>query len=207
MTSALVSNQAAGSDRPTGRLYRAIGASGEQAQTARLAVAKRSDLADGFAIDELVNTKSKKNTKTNKVARSKKRSEGQTDQKGLNLFAIATLVIGLPTVIGVTESLLTGQIGLVTNVAFAVLLVGAAVFARRGEFFSAAVAGPIGYFLMVTLTSLVELFGSGVWPRITAFVVLELGVNALWLLLPTAVAGLIGSIKWSADRRDKKVAD
>jgi hypothetical protein len=51
---------------------------------------------------------------------------------------------------------------------------------------------------------LIELIGSDIWPRITAFVVLELGVNALWLLLPTAAAALIGIIRWSAQRNGTK---
>jgi hypothetical protein len=187
--------------QPKGRLYRAIGASGEQAEMARLAVAKRSDLADGVAIDDLMNSKTKKTSRSTKTAKSKQASKGPASGLSLNLAAIVLLVILLPIVIGVAESLLTGQIGLVTNVSFAVLVVVSAVFARKGEYFSPAVAGPIGYFLMLTLTSVIELLGAGVWPRITAFIVLELGVNAPWLLLPAAAAALIGLIKWSAHRR------
>lgn len=186
---------------PKGRLYRAIGASGEQAEMARLAVAKRSDLADGVAVDELMNSKSKKASRPTKSAKPKKDSDKSASGLSLNLAAIALLVVLLPTVIGIAESLLTGQIGLVTNVSFAVLVVLAAIFARKGEYFSPAVAGPIGYFLMLTLTSVIELLGTGIWPRITAFIVLELGVNAPWLLLPAAAAALIGLFRWSASRR------
>lgn len=186
---------------PKGRLYRAIGASGEQAEMARLAVAKRSDLADGVAVDELMNSKSKKASRPTKSAKPKRDSDKPVSGLSLNLAAIALLVVLLPTVIGIAESLLTGQIGLVTNVSFAVLVVLAAIFARKGEYFSPAVAGPIGYFLMLTLTSVIELLGTGIWPRITAFIVLELGVNAPWLLLPAAAAALIGLIRWSASRR------
>jgi len=184
-------------NQPRGRLYRAIGASGEQAEAARLAVAKRSDLADGFAVEDLVASKSKKQVKS-------KQKTQKTHKLGLNIAAITALVVVLPIVIGVAESLLTGEIGLVTNVSFALLVVGTSIFARQGEYFSPAVAGPIGYFLMVTFTSLIELIGSDIWPRITAFVVLELGVNALWLLLPTAAAALIGIIRWSAQRNGTK---
>jgi hypothetical protein len=194
-------NSATSTSQAKGRLYRAIGASGEQAESARLAVAKRSDLAEGFAVDELVNTKSSKSKKPRKKAKTSQGADAPGVGFSFNLAAIALLVIALPVVIGVAESLISGQIGLITNISFAVLTVGAAIFARKGEFFSPAVAGPIGYFLMLTLTSFIELVGSGVWPRIVAFVVLELGVNALWMLLPTVVAVVIGLIKLSMAKR------
>lgn len=186
---------------PKGRLYRAIGATGTQADQARLAVAKRSDLADGVQFDELMATSSKQSRSKKTKSKNADRTPASSIGFSLNLAAIVLLVVVLPSIAGVAEALINGEIGLITNLIFVVAVVVSAIFARPGEFFTPAVGAPIGYLVMLVLTSWIELLGSSVWPRIVAFIALELGVQALWLLLPTAVAIAIGLIKWSSSRR------
>jgi len=180
-----------------GRLYRSIGASGAQADQARQAVAKRGDLADGVAVDDLV--KSRRKPKDKK--KSKKTTKTKSAGNRLSLLSVVFAVVLIPIAVAVVETLVTGQIGLVANITFAVLVVLSAVFVAKDDLFAPAVAAPIGYFLMLVAVSFLEVSGTNLIPRLAAWVVLELGTNALWLLLPTAAAAGLGVLRAVITRR------
>lgn len=180
-----------------GRLYRSIGASGAQAQQARLAVAKRSDLADGVAVDELV----KSRRKTQEKKKSKKSKKTTDSGNRLSILSVVFAVVLIPVAVSVVETLVVGQIGLVTNLTFTVLVVLSAIFVSKDDLFAPAVAAPIGYFLVLVAAGLFAVTGTNLLPRLAAWVVLELGKNALWLLLPTAVAAALGVLRAVINRR------
>jgi uncharacterized membrane protein len=190
-------NKSTAAKSQKGHLYRSVGASGAQAEQARQAVAKRSDLADGVAIDDLV--KSRRKAKDKK--KSKKATKGNGAGNRLSLLSVIFAVNLIPVAVAVVEALVVGQIGLISNVTFAVLVVLSAVFVSKDDLFAPAVAAPIGYFLVLVAVGLLEVTGTNFFPRLAAWVVLELGTNALWLLLPTASAAGVGVLRAILNRR------
>ena len=190
-------NKSTAAKSQKGHLYRSVGASGAQAEQARQAVAKRSDLADGVAIDDLV--KSRRKAKDKK--KSKKATKGNGAGNRLSLLSVIFAVNLIPVAVAVVEALVVGQIGLISNVTFAVLVVLSAVFVSKDDLFAPAVAAPIGYFLVLVAVGLIEVTGTNFFPRLAAWVVLELGTNALWLLLPTAAAAGVGVLRAILNRR------
>jgi uncharacterized membrane protein len=190
-------NKSTAAKSQKGHLYRSVGASGAQAEQARQAVAKRGDLADGVAVDDLV--------KSRRKAKDKKKSKIATKSTGagnrLSLLSVIFAVILIPVAAAVVEALVVGQIGLISNVTFAVLVVLSAVFVSKDDLFAPAVAAPIGYFLVLVAVGLLEVTGTNFFPRLAAWVVLELGTNALWLLLPTAAAAGVGVLRAILNRR------
>jgi uncharacterized membrane protein len=190
-------NKSTAAKSQKGHLYRSVGASGAQAEQARQAVAKRGDLADGVAVDDLV--KSRRKVKDKK--KSKKATKGKGAGNRLSLLSVIFAVILIPVAFTVIEALVVGQIGLISNVTFAVLVVLSAVFVSKDDLFAPAVAAPIGYFLVLVTVGLLEVTGTNFFPRLAAWVVLELGTNALWLLLPTAAAAGVGVLRAILNRR------
>ena len=190
-------NKSTAAKSQKGHLYRSVGASGAQAEQARQAVAKRSDLADGVAIDDLV--KSRRKAKDKK--KSKKATKGNGAGNRLSLLSVIFAVNLIPVAVAVVEALVVGQIGLISNVTFAVLVVLSAVLVGKDDLFAPAVAAPIGYFLVLVAVGLLEVTGTNFFPRLAAWVVLELGTNALWLLLPTASAAGVGVLRAILNRR------
>jgi hypothetical protein len=114
---------------------------------------------------------------------------------GIPAWIAMLMIVGVTLLMAIADVVVTGAIGWLTGIALVVVSGYAAASVRPQDGYWAIVSPPLAFLITTLIVGQFTISGGGFWVRQGLIIPFTLGRAALWIVLATAAAALIVSIR------------